>query len=81
MPSYGIKSKDVGGGCRKKMKLLSRGLSLGTKYQARTGEDSDSSDDVDEKENAGKSSTSGKGTSRKGSEVKFLYLCIILKYT
>ena len=33
-----------------KLNMFSRGLSLGTKYQARTGGDSSSSDEVDEKD-------------------------------
>ena len=52
-----------------KSNLFSRGLSLGTKFQARNGGDSDSSDDVDEKEDWGKDAKTGRGGSRRGSEV------------
>ena len=57
-----------------KLSCFSRGLSLGTKYQARGASDSSSSDDVDENEEDGKDSKNGKKGSRRGSGCK---VCVV----
>ena len=64
-----------GGISQNRMKCFSRGLSLGTKYQAKGAEDSESSDDVDEKEDEGKN-IRNRHSSRSGSQVyTYTYQC------
>ena len=57
------------GGPPTKLNMFSRGLSLGAKFQARASADSDSSDENDDKEDWGKDAKTGKGISRRGSQV------------
>lgn len=67
---HGTNTPGFGGGGPGRSNFFSRGLSLGTFYQARGGEaDSDSSDDVDDKEDEGKDVKIGKKGSRRGSQV------------
>ena len=63
---YGLKPPGLGGGGGKS-NFFSRGTSLATKYQS--GNTSDSSDDVDDKDEWKKEPASGKGASRRGSQV------------
>ena len=63
---HGLNSSGFKGNSSLKSNIFSRGLSIGTKYQTRSGADSDSSDDVDQDEDGNQKN----GRTSRGSQVK-----------
>ena len=66
---HGLNSLGGAGAPKNKLNIFSRGLSLGAKYQSRSGADSESSDDVDEKDEDGNPKN---GRTSRGSQVPLI---------